>query len=392
MTFRDRVSIGLIAAIVGATPLFAAGPRPAPAEERATAGPPPGIPLGAPLGVAGRGPAADRREGLASSKHAKAKGKDVAKRSRAKKVISRKERAAPRLDARPAAADLAPERASGPGTEPVFAPRASPAVSAAVKATAGATGKTAAKAPEEKPAFSARGSSEYYMKHRRDHDAYAVMALDLSYRFDGENSVRVLQTATKYTVVPQGDADFLLDDTTLQYTRLLVKDWNGFEARLRPSLSVPTSRESGRQGIVSRLGLSVPITRKFASGRVAATYTPFYRYQINRFRTRIGGAPLREHSLGHTLALAYSLTERLAAEAVGQGQYNWNEQSPYAQVDARPQGGYAFGAGLSYGFGENVAVGAGYSQSDAFIRDGRYDVNLYDPVTSRYYLSLSVAL
>lgn len=255
-----------------------------------------------------------------------------------------------------------------------------------------ATATTTVKASDSAKPWSARASGEFYAKHRRDHDAYAVTTLDLNYKFDDLNSARILQSATKYTVVPQGDAEFLLDDTTIQYTRVLIKDWNGFGVRVRPGLSLPVSRESGKQGIVSRPSVSLPIARKFIAGKVSTSYTPFYRYQINRFQTRISGAPLRKHSLGHTLALSYSITEKFAASVTGQGQYNWDEQSPYAKVDPRPKGNYIFDSGLSYAFNENFEIGAGFAQSDGFIREGRYDVNVYDPSTSRYYLTLSAAL
>lgn len=236
------------------------------------------------------------------------------------------------------------------------------------------------------------GSIEHYMKHRRDHDAYSVLTLDMGYKFDALNSVRLLQTATKYTVVVKDDAEFLLDDTTVQYTRVLLKDWNGFSIRLRPGLSLPTSRESGKQGIVTRASLSLPVARQFFSKRLTATYTPLYRYQVNRFKTRIGGSPLRKHSLAHTMSLSYALTEKLSAATTAQGQYNWDEQSPYATVDTRPKGSYAFDAGFSYAIYGSVDIGIGYSTSDSFIKDGRYDVNLYDPAAARYYLTLSSTL
>ncbi|MCM2280275.1 MAG: hypothetical protein NDI61_00355 [Bdellovibrionaceae bacterium] len=267
-----------------------------------------------------------------------------------------------------------------------------PSVTASSTSSAATSVASMTSLPAKSSAWSASASGEYYVKHRRDHEAHSDVTLSVNYKWSDASSFSLRQTGTKYMVVPYGEPEFVIDDTTLIYTRLLLKDWNGFSVRARPSLSLPTSRESGRQGIVSRPTLALPISREFLGKKLTASYTPLYRYQINRFQTRIGGAPLPQHALAHTLGLSYAFTESISASVSAQGQYVWSEQSPYAQVPPRPRGQYAYDANLSYKITGYLDVGIGYLQSDKFIKEGRYDVNLYDPSTSRYYISLATAL
>jgi hypothetical protein len=235
-------------------------------------------------------------------------------------------------------------------------------------------------------------NADHYLKHRRDHDAYTGLTLDLIYKLSKRDSVRVLQTATKYQVVNRQEPEFLLNDMSLQYARNLVQDWHEISLGLRPSLTLPISRDSGRQGIVSRPSLTLVADRKFLGGRLFTRYAPSYAYQINRYKTRIGGAPLQQHSLGHTVQLGYDVTKKISVGVAAVGAYNWDEQSPYSNIDSRPKGSYLYDASVGYAIHENVEVAVGYSQGDAFMKEGRYDVNFYDPATSRYYFTLGASL
>ena len=239
--------------------------------------------------------------------------------------------------------------------------------------------------------WSATASAEYYAKTRTDNDDYTDLSVDLGYRFSKKDSMRVLQTATKYQVVPAGDEEFLLNDTTIQYTRLLSENYGGFDWRLRPAFTLPTSRDSGRQGIVSRPSLMLMIGHKFFHGRMNVSYRPSYLYQINRYQTRIDGRPLREHMVSNSLIVSYSLSQAWSAMVMGVAQYYWDQQSPYAQEPVRMKGVYSWIAGIEYAVNETISLGLNYVQSDAFWKEGRYDVNVYDPASSRVSFALSLS-
>ena len=68
------------------------------------------------------------------------------------------------------------------------------------------------------------------------------------------------------------------------------------------------------------------------------------------------------------------------------------EKSPFALDDPPTHGAYSYAAYIGYKFTPHVTSRLGYTQDDNFIKDGRYEVNLYNSDTSRYFLALDLIL
>jgi hypothetical protein len=246
--------------------------------------------------------------------------------------------------------------------------------------------------------FSGGISSEYYPQFRDGQETFTDILLDLGYRFDDKNSVKVLQPGRVIGVVSSEDPtqgkkiEYKGADTMLRYGRVLAKGAMGWDWGLRTEVTLPVSKGSVANHVISRPTLMVLATRKFFAETLTLSYRPYYTYQINENATGADGKPLPQHFLGHLLITQLKVTDWLSLEGVFQGVMNWDQEAPAPLSNSTEEMGsylYDFSVGVSPV--EPLTLKVGYSQSDAFLKNDKYDVALYNPDTTRYYLAAELS-
>ncbi|MEZ4752574.1 MAG: hypothetical protein R3B54_18650 [Bdellovibrionota bacterium] len=234
-------------------------------------------------------------------------------------------------------------------------------------------------------------TGEQYVGVQSDSATRTELYADFIYKVDEAHTLRAVQGVSKlYDVAVIGEPEVQLGDLYLYHYWKPGWVWEGIELTARSSLNVPVSEATRRHGVLTRPSLRVELGRRFFSERLLLSYRPFVRYSWNRFTSTPDGAPLPLWTLGHGVYLEADLLSKVRLA----GSYTAGMHT-YEQVAAGAQslgGNYEIDVSVLYQVTDAVMVRVGMNQADDFFKEGRFESNLYDPQTTRYYLGVDVAL
>ncbi|MCB0404062.1 MAG: hypothetical protein KDD51_04700 [Bdellovibrionales bacterium] len=234
-------------------------------------------------------------------------------------------------------------------------------------------------------------TGEQYVGAQTDSATRTELYADLIYKVDEQHTLRALQGVSKlYEVSVVGESEVQLGDLFLYHYWKPGWIWEGIELSARSSVSLPVSEVSRRHGVVTRPAVRLEVSRRFLNDHLLVSYRPFVRYSWNRFTSTPDGAPLPLWTVGHGLYLEADLLRNVKVV----GSYSAGMHT-YEQVATGPQsvgGDYEIDVSLAYQLDKAVGLRVGVNQADDFFKEGRFETNLYDPQTTRYYLGVDVAL
>lgn len=231
---------------------------------------------------------------------------------------------------------------------------------------------------------------------RDDQFTFTDFTFFFDYQINKQHSVRVLQAPTKKYDVGLGENETVASDTILNHF------WNtGYSigpTRFRwvTALNLPTSIESQDNNKILTTGGTLQANTMLFANRFLVSVRPFFRYNWYEFKTSESGTPLPAFTYGVTMVNSYSFNEKLSLNAT----FSYSVVSEYASqydtstnlgglVDENPSGRYSFDLSANYSWTDKFGTYLGYSQGDAYIRDGRYEIYAYDPQLSRYSFGMT---
>lgn len=245
---------------------------------------------------------------------------------------------------------------------------------------------------KKKPRLSNLVAVDQYLSLREDQKAFTQLYWDALFKINDTSSLRLFQGATvNYEVASYGENDIDLSDTYFYYYHMLSKDFYSLAVKLRGSFTLSLSEKSRNDDVLSRPSLRLEITRKFFDDKLSLSYRPFIQYHLNRYSTTVGGTPLKQWSLGHALVSSYSVLPSLKLNLSLFGVYHFIYSAPFSGNSGPPKGSYEFDLSLAYEWDSFLTTRVGFYQADSFIKDGRYELYLYDPAGTRTYIGVDVS-
>lgn len=253
---------------------------------------------------------------------------------------------------------------------------------------AGTTATSTAVVKEDKKPWSVVVGADQYFGFYENTGQYTSFTLNPSYKIDDRNTVLIVQGIDKYYEVPQiGGEEFSFSDMSLRHVYLLNPDVYGWSLKWRTSATLPISTLSRDQGNITKLGGMAIASRKFFD-IFTFTYRPFISYAVNQYTTSVGGKPLKLGSVGNYVEGQIDFTDKFNLFNRFMAQYNAYERTAYDSKPRQLEGDYLFESYLGYDVLKNMSAHVGYSYSDSMIKQGRYEMNIYDVEKSRWLMGV----
>ena len=251
-----------------------------------------------------------------------------------------------------------------------------------------ATSTTAATVDEKSKPWSVVVGADQYLGFYENTGQYTSFTLSPSYKINDRNTVLIVQGIDKYYEVPQINGEEVsFSDMSLRHIYTLFPDINGFSLKWRTSATLPLSTVSRDQDNITKLGGMFIASRKFFDV-FTLTYKPFISYSVNQFSTTVGGKPLKRGALGNYIEGQIDFTDKLNLFNRFMAQYNSYERVAGDNKPRQPEGDYLFESFLGYQVVKNLEAHVGYSYSDSMIKQGRYEMNIYDTEKSRWLMGV----
>lgn len=221
-------------------------------------------------------------------------------------------------------------------------------------------------------------------KIRDDHDAVSEASLLFDYIATPQHTFRLVQGVQKLYEIRPGQSEVYPSDTSL--THLWRTPWmlGSFKTLWVNSLSVPISEDSQNRDLITTW--TTQGRANYAYGRFFVSLRPFARYHWYEFKTSPGGDLLPLYTIGASALGTMSLTDRLTLVASASYSSVYLSASQYSSrsvVEPESQGRYSVDVSLNYDWTRKFSSYLYYGQGDAYILDGRYEINIYDPRTTR---------
>lgn len=232
---------------------------------------------------------------------------------------------------------------------------------------------------------------------RDDQFKYTDYTMFVNYKINSTHSVRITQGMTqKYEIgLDQGENEFELSDTVLSHFWNLPYVAGPFRFRWVSGVFLPASIDSQDNSKITTLSGSLHANAFFA-GMYSLSVRPFARYNWYEYKTSLGGTPLPAFTTGITIVNTIDITDKLSLNGTFSYNYIYDYASQYetstryGYFDDNARGRYGIDVAVNYSVTNEFGVYGGYSEGDAYIRDGRYEVYAYDPETSRLSAGLTL--
>lgn len=226
---------------------------------------------------------------------------------------------------------------------------------------------------------------------RDDQFMYTDFTLFFDYQLNPSHSFRILQAPTKkYELgLEQGEEEWSPSDTILNH--FWNTGWSIGPTRFRwvTALNLPTSLDSQDNQKVLTFGGTLQANTMFW-GKLLVSLRPYFRYNWYEYKTRESGRPLPALLTGINMVNSYNVTDKFSLNATLGYTVVYDYASEYDSslsiggLDDNSTGRYSVDLSANYSFTDKFGAYVGYSQGDAYIRDGRYELYAYDPQVTRY--------
>ena len=246
--------------------------------------------------------------------------------------------------------------------------------------------------PEAEKPWSVGVDVEHHLGFQSDIYPYTQFGVLGVFKPSERHTISVAQPMKKLYEVPQyGESEFQLDDTSISHNFQIAEDFYGFGLNWKTGITLPVSQFSRSRGVITKPSVALKVDRKFLDERLTLSYQPFYRYYFKQYTTTVSGTPLPVMTLGHTLGAEFELLPKLSLSLSGTGSYSWKEKHPTATQDPPVDGDYGYETALGYEISKNLNMKVGYGQADSFVKDGRYEVQIFDPGVSRFFFGVGLS-
>ncbi len=248
--------------------------------------------------------------------------------------------------------------------------------------------KSVAEEVEVKRPYKLGLSIGHYFSYRSDVSPISSATFNGTYQLNTRDSAVMILNVNKLYSISQFDNEFALDDLTFFYNHILHPSYGGMKWNMKLGATVPTSKQSQTAGIISRPSIGLNVSRQFFDRHLTLTYSLGYQYNILKFYTSIDGQPLNQSSLSNVFVAGYALADHWSLNLSVLWAYNFLAQNPNQTGDLYNNNRYGFDGNVSYQLASFMNAKLGMSQLDQYVKNGRYEINLYDPITVRYYLAV----
>ena len=235
---------------------------------------------------------------------------------------------------------------------------------------------------------------------RDDSDPVTSMAFGASFE-RGELGFSIVQPFVKYYVINDGEAELQAADTVLS-VKAASGEYGGFATKASASLTLPVSKFSKDQGVLTKIKASVVASRSFLQEKLSYSVSPAFWYHVNKYTTTVsgvgegGGYPLLSHKMGVSQSLSYEWMEGLHSNAqiayIQQFYHDigYRNRVSTAKDNALLSENYSVSVGMSYKVSELVTADISYDQSSLSERTyGVREYYLFDEYSTQYIFSLS---
>lgn len=228
-------------------------------------------------------------------------------------------------------------------------------------------------------------SLEQGVPQREDLATSTYLEVSPSLKVGEKGSIRLVQGLTKYYTIDEvGGEEFAFEDTVLSYSHSIAKDFHSFAIGAKLSASLPLSSASRNTGVYSRPQASLSVSRKFFGDRLSIAYSPYVQTYFNEYSTSPNGVPLRYLSLGNRLTAEFGLPAGFRVGGLVHGTYHF--------TGGDTNGRYGYDLNLGYEINSILSARVGISHADRYVREGRYEILLYDPLVTRSYAAVDISL
>ena len=232
---------------------------------------------------------------------------------------------------------------------------------------------------------------DQYLGHRDDIAAYTEFTADLDLKLNTNNEIEVVQALDRNTNISVTDREYTWVDTKLFHFYVITKDFHSVAIKWRNSLTLPASKASQDQGLIAAPAVRVSFSKSFFGDVVVLGYRPTFRYNFNQFTTSLSGTPVKKMILGHSLLGTFNFSDKLQATALAASFIEWNEATAFQTKPETSGGSYEFEGVLLYQINSYLSPHIGVDQADATYKEGRFDVSLYHPANTRYFVGLDLS-
>lgn len=243
----------------------------------------------------------------------------------------------------------------------------------------------------EKP-FSVLFNSQHHVGLGTGVDPYTQFVLGGAYKFSDVHEVSLIVPAKKlYTAPRYGVSELQFDDTYIYHLMTLSPDLFGFRLQWRSGFTLPTSYESIFGGIYSVPSGALIVSRDLIENKLKLSYQPYTRYYFKSKLTSSNGEPLPKVDLGNKMVATYFILPDLSFSLGASAETEWVEEVVRKSKPNEPNhyGKYGYEVSSAYQITKVLGLELGYGETDSFIDDGKYEVNVYDPEQARMYFGVN---
>lgn len=169
----------------------------------------------------------------------------------------------------------------------------------------------------------------------------------------------------------------------------LMKAWGeirkGLTLSSGLSLTLPTSIDSGKAGLKTAVGLSIPLEEKV--GRFTFDLIPKYTEFFNDITVQANGVPVKNRVLSIATQVAYSITEKFGTDVLFWPSRSWT----YGGV---PSDKYYIAYEVTYDFSKHFGAAAGLLNNENALKSNGLDSNyaVFDQGMTTAYFDLTMTL
>lgn len=224
---------------------------------------------------------------------------------------------------------------------------------------------------------------------------FSEVLAEAGYRFNARNKVGVSQVIRKLYEVAEfaGEQEYPIDDTQVFYERVMSENAHTLRTTLNAGATIPDSRLSRDNKHVTRPWIEVELKRALFADRVSVSLTPTAQYYFNSWGTNAKGIPLRRMAVGSGAEIRWWVAPKLISlGAWAKGYYHFYEEYDTSASTPTPTTDFALGSYLDLEVLKQVAVQLGVARGNTFLPDVRYETRFYDPIATRAYVALQIAL
>lgn len=243
---------------------------------------------------------------------------------------------------------------------------------------------------EEPKAYKLGMSLGHFFSYRSDISAVTSITANAAYKMNDRDSATLVWNMNKFYNIAVTEDEVALDDPTLAFTHILHPDYAGLKWTMKLGATIPVSKLSQRNGITSRPSIGIGISRQFFDKKLTLAYNLGFQYTILQYFTTIDGMPLNQSSLSNVFVAKYDLSEAWSMNLSMLWAQNFLAANPNQTTEVYNNGKYGFDGNVSYKATSYLNARVGMSQNDQFMKNGRYEINLYDPMTVRYYMAVDL--